>query len=370
MNVERPTPPVSDERVDQLWREAAPWVLTRERTRRTRRRVATVAVAVLAVVGASAWLSARAPAPVTLSAGQVAQGPRHVRLADDSRVALEASAAVTLEADGPDELRLALRSGRARFEVSKQHQRTFHVVARGVDVRVVGTRFLVEDLGDAVLVSVDEGVVEVKGQEDTRKLTAGQSWRVAATRVVATPASPVSPAAPVPEALPEPELAPSSPQARPVTSPATPPRRTAARPTAVAPAPTPTAGPAVEQAPDADAVFNDALEARRAGRSREATAAWERFLYAYPRDPRAGLAAFELGRLEMDVNHHPAAALGALERALATAPAASFAEDALARVVQLHHAAGDRAACQASRERYLERYPAGSHAATLASLCR
>jgi TolA-binding protein len=190
---------------------------------------------------------------------------------------------------------------------------------------------------------------------------------VAAPRLAA-PVTPVTPPVDPPrlDTAATPELA-TAPTATPAT-PTLPPRRPPARPT---PSPAPVAPPpAVEPAPDADAVFNDALEARRAGRTREATAAWERFLYAYPRDGRAGLAAFELGRLEMDLNGHPAAALGALERALATAPQASFAEDALARIVQLHHAASDHAACQASRQRYLERYPAGTHAATLSTLCR
>ena len=72
---------------------------------------------------------------------------------------------------------------------------------------------------------------------------------------------------------------------------------------------------------------------RRAGRMREAADAYAALLASYPDDARAGLSAFELGRIRMDALDDEAGAIEALERSLAAGTAASFHEDALARIV-------------------------------------
>ncbi len=372
---DKPTPPLSDERIEQLWQASAPRILRKPRQARAQRLMA-LAAGVVIMVAAGLVLSSRSSAPVTqLAEGQEALGPAVVSLGDHSTVALEAKAQVQVELEQPAEVRLALNGGRARFAVTKNRARNFHVLARGVDVRVVGTKFVVEDLGDGVLVSVEEGVVEVRAGTELRRLTAGQSWRASAepnsehaSRATPPPAPPPEPLAGLD--LSEPEVDEVLPAAR-ETRPAKPPRPVrhqraqAASPSAIEPP----LAPAAQTGPTAEELFRAGLDARRAGRAGEARAAWQTFLSAFPNDARAGLASFELGRIEMDVNHDLTAALAALNRALRVAPSAAFAEDALARVVQLHDQRRDATACKVAKDQYLSRYPAGTYAASLASLC-
>jgi transmembrane sensor len=86
-------------------------------------------------------------------------------------------------------------------------------------------------------------------------------------------------------------------------------------------------------------------------------------------DPRAALAAFELGRLRLDTLGNPAGAAEALTDAITLAPGASFREDAEARRVQALDASHARAACAAARDAYLARYPKGAHAAVVHARC-
>ena len=59
----------------------------------------------------------------------------------------------------------------------------------------------------------------------------------------------------------------------------------------------------------------------------------------------------------------------ALERSLALDAGRSFAEDALARLTLAHEALSDRGGCARARALYLERYPDGVHAQSVAKRC-
>jgi TolA-binding protein len=61
------------------------------------------------------------------------------------------------------------------FEVSKRPTRRFIVKARDVEVRVVGTKFVV-DHGEQVSVTVLEGIVEVRAGDEVKRLTRGAVW--------------------------------------------------------------------------------------------------------------------------------------------------------------------------------------------------
>ncbi len=377
---DKPTPHLSDERVDQLWKATAPRVAQSALVSRRRFQVMALAAGLLVILGVGVGLGLRSRVPsLELVEGQLAAGPAQLSLPDRSTVALEPLAKVQLEHAQSDEVRLALTGGRARFSVTKNKARSFHVLTRGVDVRVVGTRFVVEDLGDGVLVSVEEGIVEVRSGDELRRLTAGQSWRASAL-----PPPPVEHASAAPPAPPPAEpledeadaelLAVDAPAKEPVAPrPSHPtPSHRHVQPANAAPPIHPVDAPLTPPAPTgptADELFRAGLEARRAGRSHEAKTAWQTFLGTFPDDARAGLASFELGRLEMDVDHDALASLTALQRALAVAPNAAFAEDALARTVQLYEQRHDVAACNAAKRRYLSRYPQGTYAVSLASLC-
>jgi hypothetical protein len=103
---------------------------------------------------------------------------------------------------------------------------------------------------------------------------------------------------------------------------------------------------------------------------REAADGYEKLLERFPRDARAGLSAFELGRLRMDALGDPAGAIEALERALRSRRTSSFQEDALARIVMARDALAENELCKKARARYLAKYPSGVHAASLAQRCQ
>jgi len=107
----------------------------------------------------------------------------------------------------------------------------------------------------------------------------------------------------------------------------------------------------------------------RAGRVREAAETYQALLSTHPRDPRAGLAAFELGRLRMDRLGDLAGAVKALDRAVALAPSSGFREDALARLVTAHARLIDAAGCRRARDQYLREFPAGVRKRTVAAAC-
>jgi transmembrane sensor len=251
----------------------------------------------------------------------------------------------------PSSLKLVLGRGRIACDVTHREGRSFVVAAGGVEVRVVGTRFSVanEDAegGTRVEVRVERGAVEVRGagpDAEVVRVAAGHSW----SQVTKT------------EALGErePEAAPEVEAETDATRPAAP----AAKTHAVARAAHPAAG-------DARALFEQARDQWRAGKMEDAARTYQALLSSHPRDPRAGLAAFELGRLRMDRLNDMPGAVQALEQAVALAPGAELREDALARLVAAAAAAHDHPRCARARTRYLTEYPAGVHHRTVSATC-
>ena len=91
----------------------------------------------------------------------------------------------------------------------------------------------------------------------------------------------------------------------------------------------------------------------------DAVAPLDRLLRDHARDPRAPLAAFTLGRVQLDDLGRPREAAGSFRRAQQLDPEGPLAQDALAREVEAWSRAGE---AQSARERarlYLERYPGG-----------
>jgi len=158
------------------------------------------------------------------------------------------------------------------------------------------------------------------------------------------------------EALAEPDTAPAGEGAGEAVAPAPP----AGKPHASARAAR--AAPA-----DARALFEQARGQWRAGKMAEAARTYQELLATHPRDPRAGLAAFELGRLRMDRLDDMPGAVQALEQAVALAPGAELREDALARLVAAAAGAHDHARCARARTRYLTEYPSGVHHRTVSA---
>ncbi len=338
----------SDARVARLW--GAVSARLEEGVKPARRWVWVTAGAVaLAAAGAGAFVfvsGERAPSPWEGAAFETEQAPLTVALADGSTMRLDSSSRVEVSGSAERGVHLSLRRGRIECKVTHRRAPSFVVTADGVEVRVVGTRFSVESVraGDSsrVEVRVDEGAVEVRSANrprEVQRVEAGRTW------------SQVTRTEPVVNAQPE-----AAPQVR--SAEVAPP---------VAPAPDePSAKP---EADTARTLLEEANEHRRAGRLADAARTYETLLSRYPKDGRAGLAAFELGRLRMDRLGDVAGAIQALERAMKLAPGSGFREDAMARLVTAYGRSGNAARCTTARDAYLKHYPEGVHRNTVAKQC-
>lgn len=330
---------------------------------------AALVAALVLVVGGVAWRSTRDEATVLQPGTAIATGEAGLSgvLDEGSRLDVSPTSAGRIEVASASEVRVRLDRGAVRFDVAKNPKRRFVVLAGRVEVRVVGTRFTVFR-EQAASVRVEQGVVEVWADGSQRAvLTAGQSWDEAVAL-----AAPGEPAVGLPPAveLAEREERPAVTKSRP-TRKMPPSKSKPGAPPAEAeeplPAPLPSTVPALPE--DPSSLFRVALDARRAGRAKEAAQALHAFIGRFPEDSRAGLALFELGRLEMDQLRLPSTAIETLERAIAKGPQSPYVEDAMARLVRLHHDLRHGPQCRAAKAAALERFPRGVYAATLDGLC-
>jgi transmembrane sensor len=344
---------LSEARVDRLWGGVSARL---GGTRRARGWVWASAAAGMAVVAIVAVVRLRGihgggegQVAATSSAWEGAQletaaDALAVTLVDGSSLKVEPRSRVEVRDRTASALKLVLARGRIACDVTHREGRSFVVAAGGVEVRVVGTRFSVAneeaEAGRRVEVRVERGVVEVRGADDEIvRVEAGHSW----SQVTKT------------EALAGPDNAPEAPAP--------------ADDEAAAPAgkPHPAARAAHPGPADARTQFEEARGQWRAGKIAEAARTYQALLTAHPHDPRAGLAAFELGRLRMDRLNDLPGAVQALEQAVALAPGAELREDALARLVAAAAAAHDRPRCTRARTRYLTDYPSGVHHRTVSA---
>ena len=312
--------------------------------------VCALAGAVL-FLGAGGLRSGRRPSPSWTWEGthlETVTEASSVRLVDGSRLTLDPHSMLEVGERTSSAVRLELVRGRLACDVTHRPGRSFRVVAGGVEVRVVGTRFSVASPGSGTIarvsVEVERGVVEVRGHGG-----AGEPIRVEAGHTWTQPAEPPPSSASAPVAVA------AGASAEPSSGPA--------RAEAVSPAMS-SARPAAPRT-----LFEQARRAWRAGHIEQAAQTYQDLLSSYPRDPRAGLAAFELGRLRMDRLSDPSGAVAALERAVVLAPGAQFREDAMARLVAADAAARQGTACRRARDQYLREYPAGVHRRTVAAAC-
>jgi transmembrane sensor len=101
--------------------------------------------------------------------------------------------------------------------------------------------------------------------------------------------------------------------------------------------------------------------ARLSGHPSEAVLPLERILADFPDDAQAPLAAFALGRLELDSLGHTQAAVSAFRRALALGVPHSLREDVAARLVEAYARSGDAGAARSAADAYLAEFPNGRH---------
>jgi hypothetical protein len=208
---------------------------------------------------------------------------------------------------------------------------------------VVGTRFRVERGLELTRVSVEHGIVMVRGERvpgGSVRLTAGKSFELPA----------VQEARPVARASAAESAATLSP----------PPAATSA----VSAEKTVSAPSVASAEPEARDEVERSLQAADAARHRSDSAAAIRYFdaalrQAAPGDARRGLAALSLARLLIAAD--PAKAAAILRSSLSDMPQALL-EDASVRLVEAESRAGNRDAAARAAADYLRRFPAGRRA--------
>jgi transmembrane sensor len=297
--------------------------LTRTRARVRSRVLLTRAIGATAVMGLVL-------AAVVLVRGRwsaesaVAQRPvavdeqRTVHFNDGSSVELlDATSKLDVGAVSDERVEVTLTSGTGQFEVAPRPGRRFVVHAGAVEVVVVGTSFRVTRADPRVHVSVDRGRVEVVSAAAVRVLSAGESsWF-------------------------DPAEAPA-PDERPI------------RPTTTNPP-----GPAASAPATPTELMQAADAARLSNHPAQAVTFLERVTREFPKDSRAPLAAFTMGRILMSQLEHPDRAADAFGLARRLSPNGPLAPDALAREAEAAELAGGHDRARVLSEEYARRYPQG-----------
>jgi transmembrane sensor len=106
--------------------------------------------------------------------------------------------------------------------------------------------------------------------------------------------------------------------------------------------------------------------ARLSGHPAEAVMPLERILSEFTQDSQAPLAAFALGRLELDSLGRARAAVTAFRKALELGIPRSLREDTMARLVEAYARSGDANAAHRAATAYHDEYPNGRHTHAIA----
>jgi transmembrane sensor len=380
--------------LQRVWRG-----VTRTRARNTQRRRLIAASLASAVVSAIAgwWLGSLTREPPELEARapieQALVEAGEVVLTEGSRVTPEADARLTVLELTPDTLTLMLAHGAAELDVLPAGGRRVLVECGTATVELRDALARVVRVGGRAEVQVRRGSALVRGEsvpERVQRVEAGRGLVIERAHPGEVPAS----AAAVATRAAYDERGRAEALANPIPERASPMASPAARTTAISlsarsaatdargsvvspddPAVVPPRAPAPQAARDVEGpevggarpvapdpavlLLARADRARAAQQPEQAAALLDELVTNYSQHPAAPLAAFELGRLELDVLGRPARAARALERALALELPAALAEDARARRVEAYAGSGDRDRARAAAAEYRARHPAG-----------
>jgi transmembrane sensor len=325
--------------------------------RRRRRFVARVALsaACLGVLlfAATRFKHSEIPAQ-TASVAQPAPAVSALHYADGSVAELGAAGGVVhLDQQEAELVSSTVVSGSARFDVVPNHARTFEVHAGDVTVRVLGTAFVVERSGSGAHVTVERGRVRVSWPGGEAVLGVGEGGEFPPVSAVASAEVADASAAPIPvESLP---LAPHI-------------WRDLAKHGRYA-----QAFAALRQTPndvrdEPQDLLLAADVARLSSHPAQAVAPLRKVSQLYPKDPRAPVAAFTLGRVLLDDLGRSTEAVSAFALAESLWPNGPLAGDALAREVEALKRCGQMPQARAIAEKYVTRHPDGSHAAALRAM--
>jgi transmembrane sensor len=134
---------------------------------------AAVAASLAVAVGVSVWPSGVATETYQTAPGEI----RQVRLADGTRIQLNAASKITVSL-GRDARRVQMADAEAAFDVAHDARRPFLIGVGDRQVRVVGTEFNLRHRADLVDLTVRRGTVEVRPADAPRakptRVTVGQ----------------------------------------------------------------------------------------------------------------------------------------------------------------------------------------------------
>lgn len=288
--------------------------------------------------GGALTLADGTPLPTVVTA---AAAP--VSLNDGSRLELAADSQLHVSQNERARFETQLLRGQIVFDVRPGTGRAWGIEVGPVRIEVLGTRFTVRRTETSVHVAVDRGRVRVQGEpvpERQRTLGAGEAIEVTWGQDPS-----IAQVAPGPKVEERPAANPA-----PKASPA---RRPPPRP----PAPVRTVA----------ALLAEADAARRAGRPQAALSPLREVLTNHRHDPDASLAAFTLGRIELDTFRRPRQAAAAFREAIDLGAPVSLQEDAHARLVEALARAADGRAAREAAAQYESKFPRGKRLAEVKS---
>lgn len=309
---------------------------------------------VAAFIVAAIWSQFRAPFDYAQTTFETTATPKTIQLADGSTADLEPRTRLEARLVSQNEMTVQLHHGRADFDVKPKPGRRFSVNVSGIEIVVKGTRFTVQRTGDItgsrVEVQVREGHVAVITENgSTLTLDAGQSWSIKMGTQELKSA--------------EVEAATFKDDSNGRQN------REKAAPVSERANPKPDTQRGSTNVDGSIGLWKAAKSARLKGDHRAEARLYQELLDRYPKSSRAGLAAFGLGRLRMDVFGDLSGAIAALQIAIKLSPNATFHDDALARLTRAYHQSGDHHRCKKTKKTYLTRYPNGVHAQRISRLC-
>jgi transmembrane sensor len=334
-------------------------VHTRIDRRRRTVRAAAMSAAILSVVCVLfvTLRSHRTPAMATSSApprdrsAQVA-AENTMHLNDGSEIRVEPSTSeVRVVEQSASVVRVDVVRGASRYAVVPNPARTFEVHSGSVVVTVVGTEFIVEQRGEVTWVEVLRGKVRVAWGDERALLAAGESGTF--------PRDSAPPPENAPSAADEP-VPPSDEIDRPLSRG---PHATQVYRSRVARRDYGGAYAVLSRNPS---LAGDTVEellvaadvARLSNHPSEAVPYLQRIIREHPRDERAPLAAFTLGRTLGGLGRTEEA-MNMFGRMHGTWPKSPLAEDALVRQAEAASKLGDGSAARRIAEQYDRDYPNG-----------
>lgn len=138
------------------------------------REIAAIAAVLMVGLMVMSQIDIFAPQVETVQYATNIGGQRDVVLSDGTRVTLNTNTQLSVVMDKKSR-RVNLESGEAFFEIAKDQERPFLVMAMGTQITDIGTSFNVYATENRLQVSVVEGIVELSASTEKVRLTKGMT---------------------------------------------------------------------------------------------------------------------------------------------------------------------------------------------------